>query len=476
MSATPPDDTLARLNYFNGQRLAAGDLRTEQQYHMGMRRVLNRSLYSPGIVVGLEVEPDKADPAKPSDMSWKHRVVVRHGLAFDHLGREIFLPVDVKVQISGAPSTTPGVVFGNLLVIAYREQRSQPVSNRCMVGAPCQPCSGDLPWGAPTRIVADAMFEVLDSWPAEDSGKILLSQVELGSGCQVTRTAPGVRRYAVPVKPQTVRPISIEGEKDIDQSNPKVLYFHIDGGAPDSAILHLRARPFSTLWYSELGQHTHHLQLNTQSAGFVSAHTHPIDLTKMRLADDGEHRHEIWAGSDDDESGSVDFGDGNDPNSYPATGPGGVRGGRAMMEVKPGGKHSHGIVDGSVPSATGSAGEVPAHVHAINSDSNATGLLPAARVFPLKALSYVDDLRVTLDGHDVTALICAQLESHPGAAGQWPKLGDGTSNQLLAHPEGTGEINLMQLGVELGLGTHTLEFRVLKPNIGGNVQYNLYVG
>jgi len=24
MNATPPDDTLARLNYFNGQRLAAG--------------------------------------------------------------------------------------------------------------------------------------------------------------------------------------------------------------------------------------------------------------------------------------------------------------------------------------------------------------------------------------------------------------------------------------------------------------------
>ena len=47
MSANPPDEALARLNYFNGQRLAAADFRSEQSYHLGMRRVLNRSLYRP---------------------------------------------------------------------------------------------------------------------------------------------------------------------------------------------------------------------------------------------------------------------------------------------------------------------------------------------------------------------------------------------------------------------------------------------
>ena len=71
MSANPADAALARLNYFNGQRLAAADFRTEQGYHVGMRRVLNRSLYSAGIVTGLEVEPDRSDV---------HRVVVRDGL------------------------------------------------------------------------------------------------------------------------------------------------------------------------------------------------------------------------------------------------------------------------------------------------------------------------------------------------------------------------------------------------------------
>ena len=75
------------------------------------------------------------------------------------------------------------------------------------------------------------------------------------------------------------------------------------------------------------------------------------------------------------------------------------------------------------------------------------------------ALTFLDDLRVLLDGQDVTDLIRAQLESRPGQAGKWAKLGDGLSTHPLAQPEGTGEINLLQLGVELGLGTHTLEFR-----------------
>ena len=96
MSANQSDPVLERLNYFNGQRLTANDLRTEQGHHVGMRRVLNRSLYSAGIVVGLEVE--KA-PEDKKDPTWKHKVIVRRGLAFDHLGREIFVPEDVLVLV-----------------------------------------------------------------------------------------------------------------------------------------------------------------------------------------------------------------------------------------------------------------------------------------------------------------------------------------------------------------------------------------
>ena len=52
MSANQADD-LQRLNYFNGQRLAAADFRAEQAHHLGMRHLQNRSLNSSGIVVGL---------------------------------------------------------------------------------------------------------------------------------------------------------------------------------------------------------------------------------------------------------------------------------------------------------------------------------------------------------------------------------------------------------------------------------------
>jgi len=109
MSVDRSEDALQRLNYFNGERLAAADFRAEQAHHVEIRRLLNRSLFAPGIVVGLEVEPIKS-----SDPIDKRSVLVRSGLAFDNQGREIYLPEDVKVQVMGAPSSTPGVVFGNL--------------------------------------------------------------------------------------------------------------------------------------------------------------------------------------------------------------------------------------------------------------------------------------------------------------------------------------------------------------------------
>src|SRR5712664_492834 len=141
MNANPADDPRERLNYFNGQRLAATDFRAEQGHHDGMRRVLNHALYSSGIVVGLEVELVKSTPPNPAD---KHRVIVKRGLAFDHLGREIFLPEDDFVQAMVLPSTTKGLVFGSLLVISYREQRKSPVSDGCAVASQAAPCSGDL--------------------------------------------------------------------------------------------------------------------------------------------------------------------------------------------------------------------------------------------------------------------------------------------------------------------------------------------
>jgi hypothetical protein len=464
MSANPADEALERLNYFNGQRLAAADFRAEQGHHTGMRRVLNSALYSPGVVTGLEVEKDTTN---------KHRVIVRKGLAFDHLGREIFLAADQFVQAMGAPSTTKGIVLGNLLVVSYREQRKSPVSDGCAVTVTCTPCSGDLAWGSPSRIVAEAVFEVLDSWPAADSGKIVLAQLELSKTCQVVRVLPGVRQYAVPVKPQTVIPVSLEGEKDIDATNPKVLYFHVIGGYPETVTLYLRARKFSSLYYTELGQHKHHIDFVSGKGGHVDAHRHGLDFSSLKLKENGDHQHEIWAASDDDQSGSFDLG-GDDPNwpSLPLTGTGGAVGGAANMEVKVAGKHSHDLDLGDVPAKTAADGEVPDHTHPVTGDTKNTGNVPAARTN--NPLTYVKDMQVWLDGQEVTALVCQQLNAKPGEAGKWNDLGDGTAAHALAKLDGTGEIDLLKLGVEIGLGSHKLEFKVLAPG-GGAIQYNLYV-
>lgn len=449
MSANPADEALERLNYFNGQRLAAGDFRAEQGHHVGMRRVLNQSLYSPGIVTGLEVEKDPAN---------KHRVIVRRGLAFDHLGREIFLPDDVPVLAMGAPSTTKGLVFGNLLVMSYREQRKHPVSGGCAVAAPCSPCSGDLAWGAPSRIVADAVFEFLDSWPADDSGKVVLAQLELNKSCEVECVLPGVRRYAVPVKPQQVRSVSLEGEKDINKTNPKVLWFHVEGAYPESVTLYLRARKFSTLFYSEMGKHTHTVTVDVKKKEINLTHGHGAEAAQT---DSAEHDHEMLVQSDE--------GTGLEACTTEDT--------AWRSDEIQGGSHFHTISELKLEDKVMDAD----HDHFADATVTHTGVTNVTARNNKPALSDLVTLKVLLDGNPITKKITDQLESKPGQAGLWATV-DGSNQPCikgssLALPEGTGEIDLLKLDdVEIAPGPHKLEFRLDEADVGGCVQYNLYVG
>jgi hypothetical protein len=459
MSANDPADALQRVNYFNGERLAAADFRAEQGYHMGMRRVLNRSLYSPGIVTGLEVEPMKSNPPSASD---KHQVIVRRGLAFDHLGREIFLPTDAVVQVSGTPRSAPGLVFGNLLVISYRESRQFPSQSQCVASLPDRSCRGDLAWGAPTRVVADAEFEFLDSWPGEGSGRIVLSQIELSEKCEVVRASPGVRQYAVPAKPQTVRSLSLEGEKDIDKDNPKVLFFHVDGGYPESVMLYLRGRRFSTLFYSEIGKHRH--TLTVADLDVKIDHDHTFKGAPKTKADSGTHRHSFII-DHVDFKGDFDMHTTDKRWLWPETDP--------VNPIQISGGHQHELDIQFEP--FGKTVKVPVP------DNNAIGLTggdPAART--KAALSTLKDLVIKLDGTPITRAITEQLESRPGQFGKWKVQISPTEYRLngtsLSQPEGTGEIDLLKLGVEIGIGQHKLEFIVSDPDVGGNLQYNLYVG
>ncbi|MFL6623133.1 MAG: hypothetical protein ACJ8NR_11125 [Sulfurifustis sp.] len=452
MSANQSDDALQRLNYFNGQRLAAGDFRAEQDYHMAMRRVLNRSLYSPGIVVGLEVEPDKAD---------KHRVIVRHGLAFDHLGREIFIPVDVSVQVMGVPSSMPGVVFGNLLVVSYREMRKHPAQMNCMVGAPYKPCSGDLAWGAPTRIVADAMFEFADSWPSADSGKVVLSQIELSKSCEVVRTLPGVRKYAMPAKAGRTRALALVGEDDIAPGVAKLLRFHIADGFPDRVILYLKGGVFTPFWYSEIAKHTHTPRVRVKDNQLVVNinHTHTIE---GQMSKDGGHKHSYWK-ADKDESGGIDHT--NTPIGHHDT--------RLEKEDDPdnpfvvSGAHQHDLsnIKVSAPNPTSFTLVPDFSPSTIDDTGHGAGMRVGA------AYDYFKEMAVKLDGVDVTAQILAQMPT-------FAQLGVGNSatpaNEAFVK-DGTPAIDLSILGIDLLPGAHTLEFSVPPGKGGGKLYYNLYI-
>lgn len=454
MSANQTDEALARLNYFNGQRLAAADLRSEQGHHVAMRRVLNRSLYSAGIVAGLEVEPDTSDV---------HRVIVGNGLAFDHLGREIYLPADVSVLVLGTPSIAPGVVVGNLLVVSYRETRAFPVAAGCAVGAPVRPCGGDLAWGAPTRVVADAVFEVLDAWPAADSGKVVLAQIELSPTCAVVRCSPGVRKYAVPVKAGKTRVLSLVGDGDVAPECPKVLHFHIADGLPDRVQLYLRGGSISSLWYSELAKHDHVINVKVvdEEAWHVGFdHTHTL-IGQMN--ESGEHQH-TYKRSKASQTGGVEHGDTDWEESD-----GKYFEGDSVNPIVTSGKHVHDLssVTLSQPDQT-----LDLHLEPDFSASSVrqTGMEPGVRPGQ-SPYTYFKELKVKLDGVAVTDKILEQL---PALA----QLGVGEATPAENEPfvkKGTDAIDLLLLGVDLLPGAHTLEFVVPDQKGGGKLFYALYV-
>ena len=458
------DQPLDRVNYFNGQHLDAADFRADQDYQIRIRRKLFSSLYSIGIVQGLEVNKHPTDA---------HKVIVSPGVALDFQGREIILLESTDVQVSGTPSTTAGVIFGNFLTIAYAEQRVQPIMDGCAAPSDAKGCGGNLAWGAPTRIRAAPKFDVVDTWPSDLSGKVVLAQIGLSGGCQVSQIQSGVRRYAVAAKPPTVKPISLEGEKDIDSSNPKVLIFHIDGGVPDSVTLYLRGAQFSTLFYTELGQHTHantltgqptlpvhsHTLKNLTSGEAVQVNGAPFGL-KIRYHNENTSLNSafrVWGGGEDrDDFVAHISSDDNLPVIIP-------------LNLT---RHTHGF-DPSTKTDDSDANIAlpqPTLTNAAFGQSS-----PGARA-STTTLQYIDGLQVLYDGQDISTQILNQLSGNDPV--NWPagtRLGDGTVGASHVFVKiGTGRIDLTQLGLDFTPGEHSLTFQV--PTGGGQIKYNLYVG
>jgi hypothetical protein len=490
MSEKPLD----RLNYYNGQRLEASDLKLEQQYHIRVRRWLNKSLYTTGIASGLEVTQDPANAMN---------VIVSPGLALDSQGREIILLDQVSIGVVGKPSSLAGIVDGNYLTIQYSELVTEDVQDGCspIAGKKCGCGNGGstLAWGGPALVRAQALLGWTDALPSDTSGKIVLAQVELKSDCTVNSVHPEVRRYVGAASEALVHQFALEGARDFDSKNNQRIYFHIRGRQPTAVTLYLYGERFSSTYYTELGHHTHGGTLDAAQTGpapRVDPHAHgPGTLSALTDAQAGSatvnHGHTMQAYTSlgnltnppNGEMGKggiyisseLDIGPAKvvhlltDANGNPVK----TFLSEADPQIGPDGDHAHtigGLTDTTpnVPPATA------LHTHSIGSNVSVgfAGVTDVNADTGRPALSYLDDLQISIDGKPQTANIQTQLQD-ANPTENWTTIGNGFANHdLVVH--GTGPIKLDFLsGVRFEEGEHVIEFSVAGG--GGRLLYNLYV-
>jgi hypothetical protein len=505
---------LERLHFFNGQRLQAEDFRLEQDYHMRVRRWLNRSLYTSGIASGLEV---RKIPGKSS-------VVVGPGLALDCFGREIILLDEQPVSLHGR-----GIHY---LTIRYQED-STARQDAC-----CPPATGSknhTASGGPSRILAEPVLEWSTALPHEESGKVLLARVELAPGCgEVKVLDTSVRHYVGAASAAKVRQYVLEGVRELDQNNPASIVFHVRGRNPTSITLYLRSEPFPTYFYTEMGRHTHGSNVEQgASTGPASAIDQHVHSGSTLNATNQFHGHSAWGfASKSPYAGTIPptkpedifdaatsallpypdgpksinfpgFGDPNyDTNTPPmmlrmittigTNGPGGETvphsehlGSLVGMEIHDDLGHGHPI-DGSTGDPQTTLAPSNFHHHAFSASISRFGVDVDARSGA--HLKYVSNLQISIGpmGHAIpkTADILRQLsDSNPTDWRGKIRLGEGGSTQGtvdVLQENGTGAIRLDFLpDISFGEGEYVIELSVpagtnTQPN-GGRIHYNLYI-
>jgi hypothetical protein len=303
---------IERLNYYNGQRLEADDLKLEQEYHIRVRRWLNRSLYSAGIASGLQVKEEKEGL----------NVVVSPGLALDFEGREIILLEEERICAIGKHNMVGEVDVGFYLTIQYREQKVAEEPGSCTPkNGSRKKAASRLASGGPSRVLAKPILSWSDELPHESSGKIVLARVLLDENCKNIQTVQNdVRDYVGASSASKVHQYALEGERDIDPENPGRIYFHIRGRQPSAVTLYLRAEKFSTLYYTEMGWHGHSISITgsteTESTDGIETgpplynidprnpdkYKHSHTLTQVSISEESEHYHKTfevaWGGVD----------------------------------------------------------------------------------------------------------------------------------------------------------------------------------
>jgi hypothetical protein len=144
-----PGDPFSRPRYMYGQLLGAEDFTAEQRYHLLRARLRNALLHGSGVVCGLDVNSvSTADPPV-------NELRCTPGLAIDALGREIFVPETVCLDIIGLAANTnfwpslsapPGAAAGSTAkrcyaVLSYRACLSAQVP---AITSPCSDADNAL--------------------------------------------------------------------------------------------------------------------------------------------------------------------------------------------------------------------------------------------------------------------------------------------------------------------------------------------
>jgi hypothetical protein len=149
---------IKRPRYFDHQFLIEADFTAEQQYHLGMRRRLNRLLYSPGIVEGLAVQKTAAKV-----------VTVQPGVAIDRSGQEIIVEENRVIDLSNAALFPANATV--FITAAYQELETEPST---ATGAPGN-----------TRFTELPLVQAVTTPPPTDGSVIRLASFRLDAAANV---------------------------------------------------------------------------------------------------------------------------------------------------------------------------------------------------------------------------------------------------------------------------------------------------
>lgn len=120
MSVRTDIPELKRIQFFNGQRLTAGDMTELQRANRELRWLHNRSLHGWGIGTGYGVAGEKGDTV----------VTVAPGYALDCMGREIILTEASKLSVPAISGNSDGSAATFYLTVTYKEDTDQTVAER----------------------------------------------------------------------------------------------------------------------------------------------------------------------------------------------------------------------------------------------------------------------------------------------------------------------------------------------------------